>query len=510
MAPRTSPTTPALAGPRCPRPSLRCAALSLSLAMVLGGGALPTRAATEGGMVWADFGGAAAEAAAARVNVIAMADKPGDVRAEPMVITDRMARVNGRLSRSAGSQWSTLGLEVAASDTARPVDLSGYDSLRIHVSSNQARDVRIRLKGPDAATQSTGCYPVVFQRVGRAEQLEIPLSAFSPEGYCGTRGASIQQTLPAVVSVEVTYNEPAEAPLSLGVGRIEFVRAAPAEAAPARTAAAPSAGPYVVWAEDFNAAAGTHLDDTRWRVEPAAAAAATALDGKGHLAVPGRATLRLDDDLAWVYGRMELRLRVPKGAAMRASLRGAPLARLPWPEDGEFVLVEVDQGSAQVGANAPGLEAGHPPIPLAANPWQDGGFHTVALDWAPQLIRWQIDGETVHSAVPTDWPEPAQRAVDHWPFVLDIESAGGGDGPVLIDHMRLVQTADQQAAGRERLAKWQLARAALGDADATSPAAQAKPKPARRPPPPARPAEPSPPPRVVKCERNRLGLMMCY
>lgn len=143
-------------------------------------------------------------------------------------------QVEGKVSQSNGSQWATLGVEVVGEPGRRPVDLSRYQSIGIRLASAVPRVLRVRLKGPDMATLNAGCYPVVMQRVGpQATHYVIPLSAFGPEAYCGPKGASAAQTLPAVTAVEITVNEPSPEPVEFSVGRIEFM---PAESAVAAAA----------------------------------------------------------------------------------------------------------------------------------------------------------------------------------------------------------------------------------------------------------------------------------
>jgi hypothetical protein len=115
-------------------------------------------------------------------------------------------------------------VEVAGEPSGRPVDLSRYQGIGIRLASAVPRVLRVRLKGQDLATLNAGCYPVVMQRVEpQATQYQIPLAAFGPEPYCGAKGASAEQTLPAVVAVEVTVNEPSAEPVLFSVGRIEFL-----------------------------------------------------------------------------------------------------------------------------------------------------------------------------------------------------------------------------------------------------------------------------------------------
>ncbi|MBX3625119.1 MAG: hypothetical protein KF892_08920 [Rhizobacter sp.] len=200
-------------------------------------------AATDGPLLWADFKEPLQSHLGAPVQQLAMSERSGDASIAAVRVTDAVVQVEGRLSTANASQWATLGIEVGGDARGVPVDLSAYEHLRIRLASATPRVLRIRLKGTDLKVQNAGCYPVMMQRVGpQLTDYVIPLSAFGPESFCGERGASIGQTLPAVARVEVTANEPSNEPVRFQVGRMEFLAAPEPGPAPV-VAAAPSPAP---------------------------------------------------------------------------------------------------------------------------------------------------------------------------------------------------------------------------------------------------------------------------
>ena len=509
---------------------LRCAALALGA--VCGG----AHAAGGPALLWADFKEPLQSHSGATVLPLALSDKPGDVAAEPLRVRDGNVLVAGRLSNAAGGQWATLGMEVPGNAGAAPVDLSAYQHMRIRLSSAIPRVLRIRLKGSDPKFLNTGCYPVMLQQVGpQPTDYVIPLSAFEPQPWCIGRGSPVEATLPAVVSVEVTANEPAAEPVRYSVGRVEFLRSGTAGLSPSSVTGprlARDARWKLAWADEFNAPAEQAADAARWSVvrTPQPAAPDTSRhashDGLGRLVIrlgdadaPAGTRLQAKPAAAMLHGRIEVRFKAPERAWLSTSLSlvGAPLADLPWPEAGEIVLLETrEPGAAALGVHGPGLEddAHLAQVALQAREGADDGFREVAVEWEPAQLRWLLDGVLVKTQLRADLPPASREVFERWPFLLNMGLASadgapgsrGGDARLLIDHVRVYQRDDLAAAARNRLAAWQARRSATAaSAQGKEPAARKR-KPAA-----AEAGAPQQPVRQVTCERNsRYGLMMCY
>jgi hypothetical protein len=459
-------------------------------------------------VVWADFRTTPAGRPRPPVSLLEISEKPGDVAADPLGVYDGGVRVSGRLSRAHGSTWSTLGVDVGAGRGGAAVDLSAFRNLRIRLVSPAEQLLRIRIKGTNTKLQNSGCYPVLLQRVRGTMDIDIPLAVFEPEPYCAGNGASMAQTLPAVASVEVTANEPSEQPVRFEVGRIEFLNAA-GEAAAVAPPLAPPAAPRetrdgswrLAWADEFDAAANVRVDDKRWRVQKAPGGAGPQLDGNGRLLLPPASSLRVRPTAAMLYGRIELRVKLPAGDA-RVSLQGAPLTSLDWLEAGEIALIEKDGADLNLGLYAPGIgdePAFHAPVELMPS---TDGFHRLSLEWDPVKIRWAVDDVAVKAVLRADLPTGARAVLEQWPFLLNLE-VGPGAEPMLVDHVRIYQKDEFAALTRERLATW---RAAYDPVKVAAPVAPS----VARTPPPRKAVEPAARTRVVTCERNKFGLMMCY
>lgn len=481
-------------------------------------------------LVWADFSASTLLNTLPTLRPIAMAEVTGDVSAEPLSIQGGMVRIQGQLGRSMGSQWSTLGLELGLPDNAAPINLSRFSRLRIRLAADAPRNLRIRLKGPDPAVQQAGCYPVLFQRIGPAEELDIPLAGFAPEPYCGPRGATISQTLEAVVSVEVTLNDPAQGPLQLEVGHAEFI-AEPESPLAAATPVAPAVQPVarsmpvgLVWTDDFDAPAGQGLDRSRWHITATPQGeGGAAHDGRGFLHLFPPFELQTHAEAAILFGRVELRARLPRQQGWRVALRGQPLTPLPWPEDGEIVIAESDARGPEVSLSAPGFHMAPTPLSGALPAGSDTEFHTFSVEWDDRQMSWKVDDQSVKTLHWTDVPESTRRIFTaSWPFVLRLDAADGSpDTPVLIDSVKIYQSPEQAAAAARVMATWKSARWPADSVARHAPpsttgtflpptptptASRPKPAPARRTVVEAQ----TPVPRVVTCERNKFGLMMCY
>lgn len=435
---------------------------------------------------WADFVHPTHSSAGAVVRRIALSEKAGDARIDAVEVAGGLLQVTGRLGDQHGSGWTTFGMDVAGNVSGLPVDMSAARRLRIRLAADTPQVLRLRLKGPDRRIQGAGCYPVMMQRVTTVPtDYEIPLEAFAAEGYCGELSATVPQTLAALTQVEVTANTVSPRPQVLRVGRIEFVddvRAGDDEP-----------GWTMAWSDEFNAGAGVAFDPARWSV---GAGTAATFDGDGRLRVRGGASSRLQVRPAayQLYGRVTARLQLPPGG--RLVMSGVPLTRLPWPDGGEVVLLERTGDELVSGLRGPGLPMDGGLVRTAAGP-DAAAFHTVVFDWEPDVMHWSVDGQRVRSVRRADIAPGTWQPFVSWPFAVTLEP---GDGPLLVDHVRVFHRPALEAAAADALAAWQRGRRAMKDVE-----------PARAAPPVrTAPSSAAAPVRQVVCERNHLGLMMCH
>lgn len=242
----------------------------------------------------------------------------------------------------------------------------------------------------------------------------------------------------------------------------------------------------LVWSDEFEGAAGTPVNPDNWtheigghgwgnneleyytnRVENAA------LDGAGHLAIVAReenpgdyachygpcrytsARLVTRDKVEFTYGRVEARLKIPRGQGIWPAfwMLGAKFPETPWPNCGEMDIMEnvgkeprmvhgTVHGPGYSGAN--GIGAGYTFDRDVADE-----FHVFAIDWDPDAIRWYVDGHLYYILTPADLD--GREWVFDGDFFILLNVAVGGNWPgspddttqfpqtMLVDYVRVYE-----------------------------------------------------------------------
>ncbi len=485
--------------------------LTALLAATAAAPALPAEPRPDDG-AWARFDDLDSASAA---RAIVASDVPGDAAISSLAVDGGLLVVTGSLSDAHGSRWTTLGTEIAPASGPGAVDLRGSTALRIRLASAVPRMLRVRLKGGDPQLGNTGCYPVVMQQATPTlTDYTIPLSAFSTPSWCGPNAPTVDQTLPAVERVEVTANDTPAGAVDLRIGHIDFLAEAPA-AAPAE----PDGRWRLAWGDDFDGAPGAPASPARWQPD-----GDVAQDGLGHLALrprphadgwAARTALRATPANTLLYGRVDVRLRVPADAGgvpstVRLALQGATA------DAGAIVLLEGDaHGAFATGLDAPGAPSRTTRLraPLATP--LDAGFHTITTEWEPDRIRWFVDGALAQERRRDELPANTWSGIDQRPLALDVSIVANGDrhagaaddarAALVLDEVRVWQRDDLVAAAAQVLGT------AHGGAPAPQVAVAAAPR--RRPVTTAAnnsAAAPAPAKHVV-CEHSaRYELMLCY
>ncbi len=243
-------------------------------------------------------------------------------------------------------------------------------------------------------------------------------------------------------------------------------------------ATATGEGWTLVWADEFEGSPGHPPDPVRWTHDVGTdwgnqqlefdtdRTANAALDGEGRLAIVARqeeyrgraytsARITTAGRFETTYGRFEARIRLPTGQGIWPAfwLLGANIDEVGWPQCGEIDVMEYR-------GQEPRLVLGtvHGPGYFAAEGVTrnfaleegrfDEAFHTFAIEWDEDAIRWFVDGEPYHSVTKRDLPGP--WVFDH-PFYLILNVAVGGHfvGPpdettsfpqrMLVDWVRVYQ-----------------------------------------------------------------------
>ena len=155
------------------------------------------------------------------------------------------------------------------------------------------------------------------------------------------------------------------------------------------------------------------------------------------------------------YGRIEGRLKVPPGAGLWPAfwMLGSNFNGSNWPDCGEIDIMEYIGKEPDLifgTLHGPGYSGA-----LGFSKWNRqtyniaDDFHTYAIEWEPDEIRWYYDGEQYYSVTPTDISD--REWVFNQPFFLILNLAVGGQlpGPVgldtvfpaqyLVDYVRVFQ-----------------------------------------------------------------------
>jgi hypothetical protein len=182
------------------------------------------RTATPPPVNFATFRGTAQTVEGGTIDRVAQSERPGDAVVSSITLDDNELVVEGQIRAAGGSSYAGLGVLVGSPD--RRIDASSYKAIRIRLRITQSVGVlRIRLVGPDVATQQNGCYPVVLQAVtSQSTSYRIQLTRFAPEPHCGSRGVNIAQTLPQLIGVEIVDAVPPvrDRSVTFRVGTIAF------------------------------------------------------------------------------------------------------------------------------------------------------------------------------------------------------------------------------------------------------------------------------------------------
>lgn len=174
------------------------------------------------------------------------------------------------------------------------------------------------------------------------------------------------------------------------------------------------------------------------------------------------------------YGRVEARIKVPRGAGLWPAfwMLGTNIDQVGWPQAGEIDIMEYvgrlpDEVFGTI--HGPGYSGGQS-FGMSyelGNPVADD-YHTFAVEWQPDRIVWYIDGIQYHQATPADIA-PNQWVFNH-PFYMLLNVAVGGNfggavGPdtsfpqeMLVDYVRLYQakskSSEFEASFRDNFTGW--------------------------------------------------------
>jgi beta-glucanase (GH16 family) len=230
---------------------------------------------------------------------------------------------------------------------------------------------------------------------------------------------------------------------------------------PVSTPAAAPAAATATFTDDFNGPAGSAVDSSKWGYETGdnvnnhereyytSGTHNAALDGQGDLVITARkenpanyqcwygtcqytsARLSTPGKFSQAYGHFETRMKLPRGQGMWPAFW--MLGGGNWPTDGEIDIMEnvgFEPGSVHGTIHGPGysgangIGAGYN---LPNGQSFSDAFHTFAVDWAPNSIKWSVDGNVYETRTPADLN--GNRWVYDHPFYLIMNLAVGGYWP---------------------------------------------------------------------------------
>lgn len=241
-------------------------------------------------------------------------------------------------------------------------------------------------------------------------------------------------------------------------------------------------GSQYLWAEEFDEAAGSSFSEDFWTAEIGDGGArgipgwgnserqyyfgeAAKQDGEGNLVITATrmpvfskdnpegmitddnpyfcyyltacewtsARLHTEGKVAFQYGRIEARIKMPEGIGTWPALwlLGTDLPEVGWPKSGEIDIIEGlgrDPMTALGTIHGPGYSAGQSfgnttllSDSLSAN------FHVYAINWKPDYISWEVDGVVYHEATPSD-VAPNEWVFNHEFYLILNLAMGGGFG----------------------------------------------------------------------------------
>ncbi|MGW2958455.1 ricin-type beta-trefoil lectin domain protein [Streptomyces sp. NPDC001220] len=235
---------------------------------------------------------------------------------------------------------------------------------------------------------------------------------------------------------------------------------------PAHRAEAAEAGAAATtFSDTFDGPAGSAVNSSKWTLETGdnvnnhereyytSGTNNAALDGQGHLVITAKkenpanyqcwygtcqytsARMNTSGKFSAQYGHVEARMKIPRGQGMWPAfwMLGNDIGQVGWPNSGEIDVMEnvgFEPSTIHGTIHGPGysgsagIGAGYT---LPNGQAFADGFHTFAVDWAPNSITWSVDGIAYQTRTPAD--VGGNTWAFNKPFFLILNLAVGGYWP---------------------------------------------------------------------------------
>ena len=242
----------------------------------------------------------------------------------------------------------------------------------------------------------------------------------------------------------------------------------------------------LTWSDEFDGPNGSSVDSTRWsfdiggggwgnsELETYTSRSSNSFIEDGRLVIKAlketftgpdnitrnytSARLLTKNKFSQVYGRFEARIKIPYGQGIWPAfwMLGDNIDTARWPNCGEIDIMEnigKEPSIVHGTLHGPGYSGGNG---LSAAYRLSGGrkfsadFHTYAVEWEPNVMRFYVDGVLYKTRTPADLPTGKAWVFDH-PFFIILNLAVGGawpgnpdattvfPQPMLVDYVRVYQ-----------------------------------------------------------------------
>jgi beta-glucanase (GH16 family) len=244
----------------------------------------------------------------------------------------------------------------------------------------------------------------------------------------------------------------------------------------------------LVWSDEFDGPNGSPVDSTKWgfdtggggwgnnELETYTSRTENASREGGMLVVKAiKETFRGSDNItrdytsarlltrnkfSQAYGRIEARIKVPYGQGIWPAfwMLGDNIGTAGWPNCGEIDIMENigrEPSIVHGTIHGPGYSGGDgigAAYTLPTGQKFSDNFHTFAVEWEPNVMRWYVDGLLYKTITPANLPAGKSWVFDH-PFFIILNVAVGGYWPLypdattvfpqqmLVDYVRVYQRA---------------------------------------------------------------------